>query len=173
MKTINTERLVLRNFSEQDGNDFYEYFSNPKVLAFEPFKPFSKEEAFAEAKRRVTDERFVAVCLHSGKLIGNLYIAKEDFDTWEVGYVFNEAYWGEGYASESLKAMLYETFTNLGARRVVALCDPKNEPSWKLLERMGMRREGHFLQNVYFFEDENGEPLWKDTFQYAISKKRV
>lgn len=170
MKELTTDRLIIRSFSENDGDDLYEYFSNPKVLEFEPYKPFTKEEAYVEAKRRVSDERFLAVCLKNGKVIGNIYFAKEEFETWEVGYVFNERYWGNGYATESLLALMQYAFDNLGTRRIIAMCDPKNPDSWKLLERVGMRREGTLLQNVYFFTDEEGNPLWKDTYEYAILK---
>jgi RimJ/RimL family protein N-acetyltransferase len=168
MKELRTERLIIRKFSENDGEDLYEYFSNAKVLEFEPYKPFSKDEAYAEAKRRVSDERFLAVCLKDGKVIGNLYFAKGEFQTWEVGYVFNDKYWGNGYATESLLALMKYAFDNLETRRIRAMCDPKNPHSWKLLERVGMRREGTLLQNVYFFTDEEGNPIWKDTYEYAI-----
>lgn len=168
MIELSTERLIIRKFSEDDGEDLYEYFSNPKVLEFEPYKPFTKDEAYKEAGRRADDERFLAVCLKSGKLIGNLYFSKGDFETWEVGYVFNEKYWGNGYASESLLALIKHAFSSLKVRRIIAQCDPKNTPSWKLLERVGMRREGTLLQNVYFFTDEEGNPIWKDTYEYGI-----
>jgi len=168
MMTLNTERLTIRRFSENDGDDLYEYFSNPNVLKFEPHKPFTKDEVLAEAKWRSNDERFLAVCLRSGKVIGNLYFSKGDFETWEVGYVFNDKYWGSGYASESLSALLDYAFVNLNVRRIIAKCDSQNTPSWKLLERVGMRREATMLQNVFFFTDENGAPIWKDTYQYAM-----
>ncbi|MTL92046.1 N-acetyltransferase, partial [Turicibacter sanguinis] len=58
----------------------------------------------------------------------------------------------------------------LGARRIVAMCSPLNESSWKLLERIGMRYEGTLLQNVYFKKDEEGKPIWLDTYEYAILK---
>jgi RimJ/RimL family protein N-acetyltransferase len=170
MKELRTERLIVRRFSENDGEDLYEYFSNPKVLEFEPYKPFTRHEAYLEAKRRASDEKFLAVCLENGKVIGNIYFAKGEFETWEIGYVFNEKYWGNGYATESLLAVMKYAFNHLGTRRIIAMCDPKNPHSWKLLQRVGMRREGTLLQNIYFFTDEEGKPLWKDTYEYAILK---
>ncbi|OOM81047.1 hypothetical protein CLPUN_12070 [Clostridium puniceum] len=61
-------------------------------------------------------------------------------------------------------------FKELNVRRIIARCDPKNPPSWKLLERLKMRREGHLRQNIYFFKDEKDEPIWKDTYEYGILK---
>lgn len=170
MIELTTERLIIRGFSEKDGEDLYEYFSNPKVLEFEPYKPFTKDEAYREAKRRADDEKFLAVCLKSGKLIGNLYFSEGDFETWEVGYVFNEKYWGKGYASESLLALIEYAFSILNVRRIIAQCDPINIRSWKLLEHVGMRREGILLQNIFFFKDEKGNPIWKDTYEYGLLK---
>ena len=103
-------------------------------------------------------------------MIGNLYFSKGDFETWEVGYVFNEKYWGNGYASESLSALIKYAFLSLNARRIIAQCDPKNAPSWKLLQRVGMRREDQLLQNIFFFTDEKSNPIWKDTYEYGILK---
>ncbi len=170
MRELVTEGLIIRNFRESDGKDLYEYLSEEEVVKFEPYKPFTKNEAYSEAKRRSEDERFLAVCLKSGKLIGNLYFAKEDFDTWEVGYVFNKSYWGKGYATESLKALIKYAFEEMKVRRIIAMCDPKNSNSWRLLERVGMRREGTLLENVYFHTDEDGNPIWKDTYEYALLK---
>lgn len=81
--------------------------------------------------------------------------------------MFNRSYWKKGYAAEALRALMRNLFAH-GTHRIFAMCDPQNPNSWKLLERVGMRREGTQLQNVYFFRDAAGNPLWKDTYQYAI-----
>ena len=73
-----------------------------------------------------------------------------------------------GFATESAKALIDYAMKQLNARRIIAMCSPKNEGSWKLLERLKMRREGHLLQNIYFKTDENNNPIWLDTYEYAI-----
>lgn len=105
MKELLTKHLLIRNFRKSDGEDLYEYLSDEEVVKFEPYKLFSRDEAYIEAKRRSGDDRFIAVCLKSGKLIGNLYFEKGDFETWEVGYVFNKAYWGNGYVWRNRNAV--------------------------------------------------------------------
>jgi [ribosomal protein S5]-alanine N-acetyltransferase len=50
----------------------------------------------------------------------------------------------------------------------MARCDPRNEASWKLLERIGFRREGHFRRFAFFRRDDTGKPLWHDAYEYAI-----
>lgn len=171
MEELKSERLIIRKFKETDWKDLYEYFSDEEVLKFEPYKPFSVEECKKEAIRRTTDSSFLAVCLKdTNKLIGNIYFAKQDLDMWEIGYVFNSKYQGKGYATESCMCVMDKAFKELEARRITAMCDPENPPSWRLLERLKMRREGHLKQNVYFFKDENDEPIWKDTYEYGVLK---
>jgi RimJ/RimL family protein N-acetyltransferase len=131
----------------------------------------TRDECNKEAKRRAQDNAFFAVCLaESGKLIGNQYLQEQDHGTWELGFVFNHAYQGKGYAHESTARLLAYAFTDLGAHRVAAYCNPENEKSWHLLERLQMRREGHLVKNIYFKNDVKGEPLWQDTYEYAILK---
>jgi RimJ/RimL family protein N-acetyltransferase len=169
MNVITTERLVIRRFTRDDWQDLYEYLSNKNVVFYEPYDVLTEEQCKEEAINRSNNESFWAVCLkNNNKVIGNIYFAKQDFDTWELGYVFNEQYHKHGYATESAKAMLGNAFTQLGARRIIAMCSSKNEPSWKLLERLNMRREGHQMQNIYFKKDENNQPIWLDTYEYAL-----
>jgi RimJ/RimL family protein N-acetyltransferase len=139
------------------------------VIRFEPYEVFNEEQCRHEAIQRSKNNAFLAVCLkESNKLIGNLYFAEQEFNTWELGYVFNHNYQGLGYATEGAMAVLREAFDNMDARRVIAMCNPKNNASWRLLERLGMRREGHLLKNIYFKKDQYGDPIWQDTYEYAI-----
>lgn len=168
---ITTERLLIRRFKSSDWKDLYEYLSDEKVVHFEPYETFSEEECMEEAVNRAQDEAFLAVCLkESGKLIGNLYFEKSDFGAYELGYVFNHNYWNNGYAGESAKALMDYAFNEWNIRRIIAMCNPENDRSWKLLERLGMRREGHLLKNIYFKTDDNNVPIWQDTYEYAILK---
>ncbi|MDI9515163.1 MAG: GNAT family N-acetyltransferase [Clostridiaceae bacterium] len=172
MKNIITDRLIIRKFDKNDWQDLHEYLSDEEVVKYEPYDIYSEDQAKEEAAKRSNDESFYAVCLkENGKLIGNLYLCKGDFDTWELGFVFNRKYQGKGYATEGARALLDYAFTHLGARRIIAMCNPKNERSWKLLERLHMRREGLLLQNIYFETDRNGAPIWLDTYEYAILKE--
>ena len=171
MTNIISDRLIIRRFVKEDWQDLYEYLSDENVVKFEPYGTFSKEEAIKEAVNRAENKFFYAVALKdSGKVIGNLTFFEEDFNTFELGYVFNRKYQGKGYASEAAKSLVDYAFKNMGARRVIAMCSPKNTPSLKLMERLNMRREGHLLQNVYFKTDEQGNPIWMDTYLYGILK---
>jgi len=168
---METERLIIRRFRPEDWKDLHEYLSQEEVVKYEPYDVFSEEASKQEAIDRAENDDFWAVCLKgTDKLIGNIYFAKQDFDTWELGYVFNSRYHGKGYATEASRAVMNDVFINKNAHRVIAMCNVLNTSSWKLLERLGMRREGHLHQNIYFKKDENDQPIWADTFEYAILK---
>lgn len=163
-----TERLILRRYKEEDLQDLYEYLSNSKVVEFEPYKPMTMEEVKGNLEWRISTDEMIAVELkETGKMIGNVYLGKRDFDSLEIGYVFHEAYWKKGYANESCKKLIELAFQN-GIHRIYAECDPVNQNSWGLLEKMGFEREAYFKKNVYFWKDEQDKPIWKDTYVYAM-----
>lgn len=169
---METQRLILRRFTPDDWEDLFAYLSDERVVEFEPYPVLTKEEAMKEAQRRAHNHAFWAVCLKENhKLIGNLYFCQQEpkqFKTWEMGYVFNRFYGGKGYATESALRLLQYGFEACNAHRIVAYCNPQNSPSWRLLERLKMRREGHFLQKAFFKCDEQGKPIWHDAYAYAM-----
>lgn len=166
---LTTPRLTIRDYQPTDGPDLFEMLSDEKVVRYEPYGVFSRSEAWAEAVRRAGDPCFRAVCLKaSGKLIGNVFLAEQDFGTWELGYVFSTAFQGQGLATEGCRAVLGDLFGCGRAHRVTAMCNPLNEASWRLLERLGLRREAHHVRNVWFDRDSEGEPIWQDTYVYAV-----
>lgn len=168
---LGTERLVVRNFREADGSALFSYLSLPETYLFEPGNPVTREEADRLARERSEGEDFFAVTLKGGEMIGHLYfhrVEPSDFRGWELGYIFNPAYQGNGYCTEAARALVGYAFANLGTHRVSAYCDPRNEPSWRVLEKLGMRREGHFRKKAYFRKDSAGQPLWHDAWAYGI-----
>ena len=167
MKEIRTERLLLRPFWEADYDDLYEFLAQLEDDEFEGYPGITYENGWEQLWARLDSGEFYAIELtESGKVIGNIYCGDRDFAAKEVGYILNRDYQGRGYAAEALRAVIDDAFAE-GAHRVYAECDPRNERSWKLLERVGMRREAHLRQNIFFHRDENGRPRWKDTFVYA------
>ena len=99
---METQRLRIRKFRTDDWQDLFEYLSQEDTVKYEPYDVFTEEMSKQEAINRSNNECFWAVCLKdTNKLIGNIYIAKQDFDTWELGYVFNADFLGNGYATEA------------------------------------------------------------------------
>lgn len=164
---ITTERLILRRYRKEDLQDLYEYLSDPEVTAFEPYKPMTMEETRQNLQWRISTDEMIAVEeKKTGKMIGNVYLGKREFEALEMGYVFRRDCWGKGYAKESCEKLISMAFES-GVHRIYAECDPQNECSWKLLERLGFCREGYLKENVFFWRDEKGKPIWKDTLIYA------
>lgn len=171
LKKINviaeTDRLILRRYTNNDLQDLYEYLSNPEVVKYEPYKTMNLDEVKGNLEWRISTSEMIAIELKSShKMIGNVYLGKRDFESLELGYVLNQDYWGKGYAKESCSALIKHAFSH-NIHRIYAECDPQNPNSWKLLESLGFRKEAHFIQNVYFWKDDENKPLWKDTFVYA------
>ena len=165
---IETDRLILRRYCKEDLHDLYEYLSDEEVVKHEPYNPMDIDEVKGNLDWRISTDEMIAVVLKSNnKMIGNIYLGKRDFESLEIGYVFNKQYWGKGYAKESCDALIKNSFSK-GIHRIFAECDPYNIASWKLLESLGFIKEAYFKKNVYFWKDENGNPIWKDTFVYSL-----
>jgi len=167
-----SSRLLLRRFTAADGPSLHAYLSQPEAVTFEPYGVIDAQEADRWAERRAVDPAFWAICLRDGgELIGNLYLASvapPDWRTWELGYVLSPDHWGRGYATEAATRLLDACFGAWGAHRVTASCDVGNTASWRLLERLGFRREGHVLAGSSFHQDAEGRPIWKDDYLYAV-----
>lgn len=172
---ITTPRLHIRPFQPEDGPSLFDYLSDPANYRFEPGEPITLEEAETLAAERAQGRNFWAVTLKdTHKLVGHLYFTQtepEEFLTWELGYIFNPHDQNQGYATEAAAALIRYGFEHLGIHRVMAHCNPDNVASWRVLEKIGMRREGHFRKNVFFRKAADGSPCWWDTFEYAMLKE--
>lgn len=170
-----TPRLLVRNFRAADWEDLLEYLSQPEVLRFEPDDPSDAADCQQKALERSQGNIFWAVCLkETGKMIGHIYFNRmnpAEFLTWEIGYIFNPQYYGKGYATEACQRILQYGFTELGTHRIVGLCNPENVSSWRLMERLSMRREGHHKKLAFFRRTADEKPLWHDAYQYAILRE--
>jgi ribosomal-protein-alanine N-acetyltransferase len=174
---IETNRLLIRQFIPSDYNDLYEYLSDPVTYIYEPGEPVSLDEARELVLQRSAGKDFLAVILkQENKLIGHLYfeqLESRERMTWELGYIFNPGYQRKGYATEAAAALVEYAFAHFHIHRIMARCNPENPASWKLLEKIGFIREGHFRKYGFFRRDESGQPLWFDAYEYSILEKSI
>lgn len=179
---IETARLVLRPFREGDEADLYEYLREPMVNCFACMKLHSLDEAAAAVRERAADPEFnLAIVLKdTGKVIGEITAHAEATapdekeavrDTYSPCWMLNREYHGKGYAYEAARAFFDFLFNEKGARRIYAYTEDYNLSSQHLCEKLGMRREGLFLEFVSFVRNPDGTPLYENTMQYAILKK--
>lgn len=170
---ILTKRLKLRPLMMSDLDDIYEYHRQPEVVRYMYWEPKTRPETRAKLEQNMTQMQFtgegsslvLAVELPDiEKVIGEmtLFWRSEKHQQGEIGFVFNPAYHGRGYATEAAAAILSLGFDYLDLHRIYGRCDARNVSSYRLMERLGMRREAHFIHNEIF----KGE--WGDEMIYAI-----
>ncbi len=170
--TLTTERLVIRRFNKDDWQALHAMLSDDALVRYEPYGAFSERESRREAKLRAKNKAFWAVCeAGSGYVIGNVTLAPRTYDAYELGYIFAWPYHGRGYATEASLAVLRYGFEAMRARRVYAQCNTKNEPSMRVMQRLGMRREAHYIKDVYFRLTAQGKPAWQDSYMYAMLRE--
>ncbi len=180
---IETERLVLRPLRESDAADVLEYLGEPAVNCFACMKLNTLEDARAEMQNRIgeTEYYFAIVLKETGKVIGEIDAYPETGephadentpkDTFSPCWMLNKAYHGKGYAYEAAHAFFDYLFREKGARRIYAYTEDYNIPSQRLCEKLGMRKEGLFVEFVSFVNNPDGTPRYENTMQYAILKK--
>jgi RimJ/RimL family protein N-acetyltransferase len=171
---IRTERLTLRMAAPEDLRAVFEIRSLPEVGRWMPDLPTSYDAWVLAQGQRDGVERMVLVLL-GDQVIGHLYLHVED--AWsqtevrdqatrtqaEVGWAFDPAHQGEGYATEAVRELLRVCFEDLGVRRVVALAFADNAPSLRVMEKVGMRREALMVG-----ESLHRELGWVDSVAYAL-----
>jgi RimJ/RimL family protein N-acetyltransferase len=166
-----TVRLVLRPFRHGDEADVLAYRSSPDVVRYMPAEPLhaSGASAFIAERSAATaieadEDRIILAVEHDGRVIGDVLIkAGQLADRQaEIGWAFNPGYHGRGFATEAARELLALAFAGLGMHRVWAQLDPRNVASARLCERLGMRREAYFREDIWF----KGE--WGDTAVYAL-----
>jgi len=171
--TLVAQRLRLRSFRKSDLEVFAAYRSDPEVARYQSWNaPYSLDQAVAFYQEMQSEpigtpgvwyqlavERLVQPGI-SGDCA--FLVLKEDNRQAQIGVTFSRAYQKQGYATEAVRRLLDYLFGSLFLHRVSAICDSENYASARLLERVGMRREGHFIENIWF------KGAWGSEYAYAM-----
>lgn len=170
---LRTERLTLRPVSDEDVDRILEYRNLPQVnrwLIRTEVDPAALRAAWRHAADNPQDHS-VAVVL-GDVVIGTVSLEVDDGmgqpgmpsrTEANLGYVFDPAYGGHGYATEAVTAMVAHAFERLGVRRITAGCFADNLASVRILEKIGMRREQHGVGDSW-----HAELGWADGYAYAL-----
>ena len=172
---LKTERLTIRDFVEDDWQDIVETRSQEEVARYELWDTTTwaereKVAGLIREQRALTFDmlgKYVDFVVVLGeKAIGSVGVKRlsDIHKDAEVGWVFNARYWGQGYATEAARALMDWGFRNLELHRIISVCDARNVPSYRLMERLGMRREAHHVKSFF----SKGE--WTDDLVYAVLK---
>lgn len=173
---LETERLIIRAFCETDLEEFFAYRNDPEVAKYQGWPvPYSMENAvnFIREMKNVKLGAAGAKCQvaielkENRRLIGDIgfIVSQKNPGQARIGYSLACAYWKNGYASEAVACMLDYFFNELSLHRVSADCDPENIASSHLLEKLGFRREGHFIESFWLGDK------WGDEYYYGILQR--
>ena len=170
---LETARLLLRPFTRGDLDAVHAYRSREDVTRFLLDGPMTREACAEAVQGRVgmtqwaaeADKLFLAVERRAdAAMMGEVVLILRDLPARqaELGYIFHPDYGGQGYATEASRRLLGFAFDKAGIHRVYARCHPGNAASWRLMERLGMRREAHFREHALV------KGVWDEEFVYAI-----
>ncbi|PSL40161.1 RimJ/RimL family protein N-acetyltransferase [Planomicrobium soli] len=169
---LESTRLYLRELAEDDWQAVHEYASLEIVSRYQPWGPNSEEESRAFVDTVLLDaskeprSRFVfaIVLSESEKLIGagEFNVQSIANRVGEIGYIVNPAYWGQGIATETARRLVEFGFSELGLHRIYATCDPRNIASQKILEKIGMVKEGLMREDLLMKDG------WRDSLLYSV-----
>ncbi|WP_342543885.1 GNAT family N-acetyltransferase [Lysinibacillus sp. FSL W7-1291] len=168
------EKLFLREFTPHDWIDVHKYASQEIVCRYQTWGPNTEEDskefiqdALDEA-RQTPRERYVFAIIYQETLIGSVEIMIRDFTNkvGEIGYIVNPDYWGKGVATQSAQLVITFGFDTLKLHRIYATCDPRNIGSSKVLEKVGMAKEGILRENMLMKDG-----VWRDSFLYSVLKQ--
>lgn len=169
-----TNRICIRNLKDSDLNDFFSYRSNPEVTKYQGFdimtieqcKNFidsQKNKQFGEAGEWV---QYAIEDLKTKRLIGDCAIKLDDYDARiaQIGITISHEHQQKGYARETMKTILDFLFAIKDFHRVVEIVDAENSACIKLLESLGFKKEGHFVENIF------SKGKWGSEIQYPMLK---
>jgi len=170
---LETERLILRELKESDWQAVYEYASDPEVVRYMQWTTKTKEETKDYIRRTILNKqeqprrnyKFALVRKTDKRLIGQcslISIINPEHGEAGIVYAINRSFWNQGYMTEAVKSVLNFGFNELGLHRIYATLAPDNFVSVRLLEKVGMRREGHLKEHKYI------KGQWRDSLLYAI-----
>ena len=166
---------MIRNFHSDDWEALHTMilqYQASEYAAYDQPWPTSAEEIKGVTSWFASGDNFLAVCLQdTGQLIGFVALNPEEGDgsgEYNLGYVFNSNYYGQGYATEACQAMLDQAFGPLQASGVISGTAAVNRNSCRLLERLGFRKTGENISS--FKAGEDGRPIEFLGYLYALSK---
>lgn len=155
----------------EDGEAIFRYRSDAETNRFQSWIPGTSGEVEQFIKNHIKDFnisgtwfQLLIIDQDSGNVIGDIgvHFIGSDGQQAELGITVAKDHHGKGYASEALEGIIGYLFTELGKHRITASVDPRNTASMRLMERIGFRKEGHFVKSL-FWKNE-----WVDDVIYAL-----
>jgi RimJ/RimL family protein N-acetyltransferase len=169
---LQTERLVLRTFREEDWQAVHDYGSDPEAVRYMPWGPNTEQDTKTFIQRELAHQKekprvvhnFALIEQTSQRLIGacSISIRNNELREGEIGYILNRHFWNLGFMTEAAEMVVSFGFNELGLHRIYATCDPANTGSYRVMEKIGMQREGHLREHKLI------KGKWRDSLLYSI-----
>lgn len=168
---IRTPRLLLREFRLEDADDVHVYATDDATIRFMDWGPNTRQQTEEFLALHVTEQQewprnglsYAVELIEEAKVIGSVRLGLLDHRTADFGYTLGSPYWRRGYGYEAARAIVQLAFERFDLHRVWATCDVRNQGSFAIMEKLGMRREGVLRQN----QPARGGG-WRDTYLYAL-----
>lgn len=164
-----TERLTIRPFKSTDLQDVFAIYNDEDTCKFLLHNKWTQEDMQERFNKKLAnsvltkESKLSLAVIYETKVVGDLSVWYTDMkDTVEIGYGFSNEVAGKGLATEAVSTLVNKLFSEFNVHRIQANLDARNTASQKLCERIGMRKEAHFIQN-YWNKNE-----WTDSFVYGM-----
>lgn len=170
MIMLETERLVLRNYTMNDIPAVHDYFSNEDVARYEDFYPMTMEEVKKELTEwKDMDNRMAVQLKESGELIGSVGYWVDDNGKYSIDYDFNPKFQNKGYATEAAKEVIRHLTEDLHIKEIYGDCDERNTDSSNLLLRLGFKKI-YKNENASYKNDAAGNSIiiTVNVYQYKV-----
>lgn len=169
---FNSERIILREMERKDWKDVHQYASQDKVCQYQPWGPNSEQESKDFVEQVILDAEkdhrsrfvFTIILKEHGEMIGSGEINLRDSTNrvGEIAYIINPKYWRMGFATEVANLLISYGFNQLKLHRIFATCDPRNIGSLRVLEKVGMMKEGRIREHILIKDG------WRDSLLYSV-----
>ena len=164
---IDTSRLRMRRFAPGDLAAYHAVRARGEVHRWLYSEPATEAEAREAVDRRIarlpeTGVALVAELAATGEFAGDVTLTLGEYRQAEIGFVFDPAHQGHGYATEAAAAVVALAFGSYDLHRVYGRLEARNVASARVLEKLGMRREAHLVENEWV----KGE--WQSELVYAL-----
>ncbi|ASV68558.1 MULTISPECIES: GNAT family N-acetyltransferase [Cytobacillus] len=166
---ITTERLLIRPFKRNDLQDVFAIYNNDDTCKFLLHEKWTDEDMNKRFDKKLancalTKESMLSLAvIYKNKVVGDLSVWYTEMkDTVEIGYSFSNEVAGRGLATEAVSSLVYKLFDEFNVHRIQANLDARNIASQKLCERIGMRKEAHFIQDFW------NKNEWTDSIVYGM-----
>ncbi len=169
---LHAPRVGLREFRESDASLTHCYEREPHVVRYHSWEPQSFEQSLERVKSAIASSQetprtvfdLAIIRAQDAHLVGRCGFKITDHEQREamLWYVSDPNVWGQGYVTEAARALLAFAFEQLSLHRIFVDIDPRNTASLRVAEKLGMRREAHFVENAWV----KGE--WTDAIIMAI-----